>query len=795
MIKSYVKVAFRNLLKSKVTSFINIGGLAVGMAVALLIGLWVYYQFSYDRFLPGYKNIYQVRYKTHSNGEIFTQNSVCFPLADALRKDVPGIQYVVQADWMGEHGLVVGDKKIYSKGAMAGSDFLKAFQYQLLKGNPEQVLREPYSIVLTASSAKALFGDEDPVNKTVRIDNLHDLSVTGVMKDIPANSSLQFNYIVPFSYYVQAEDWVRQSQTEWGNNSFQTFVVLQPGISYAQVEPGIKFLLKKYNPVDFSALKTEVFMQPMKEWHLFTEFKNGQATGGLIDYVKMFGIIGILVLVIACINFMNLSTARSEKRAREVGIRKAVGSQRRQLIFQFLTESVVITFIAFVLSLVIVQLALPSFNMLTKTAITVPYSNGIFWCIMLTYVLITGLFAGSRPAFYLSSFQPVNVLKGVVKAGRMATLPRKILVVLQFSCSVALIISAIIVYQQIQYARSRPTGYDANRLMTTDVSHELSQNYQALKNEMLQDGIVTAVTKSSSPVTAIYSINDINNWPGKFPGETLSMATIAVSDTDYFKTLGIQIKEGRNFTGNIGADSLCMIINEAAVKRMRFTDPLDKRIEWGQTKQPARIIGVVKDALMASPFAAAIPTYFMFKATWENTITYRLSPNVNIHAAIAKLTPIFNKYNPAYPYIYHFVDETYQSKFDLETLIGKLAGIFASLAIFISCLGLFGLASYMAEQRRKEIGIRKVLGASVTQVWALLSKDFIVLVSISCLIASPVALYFLRGWLTNYDYRISIRPDVFIISGIMAIVITLVTISFQAIKAAIANPVRSLRTE
>ncbi len=414
---------------------------------------------------------------------------------------------------------------------------------------------------------------------------------------------------------------------------------------------------------------------------------------------------------------------------------------------------------------------------------------------MMSYVLATGLLAGSRPAFYLSSFNPVQVLKGTIRLGKSATLPRKILVVMQFSCSIALIISTIIVYQQLQYARARPTGYDINRLVITDDSYDLDRNYAALKQEMLQSGMVTDVTKSSSPVTAIYSINGIKDWQGKLPGETLDMATIAVSDTDYFKTLGITIKEGRNFEGNFDADSLSMIINEAAAKRMRFKQALNQSVDWWQTTKRARVVAVVSDALMQSPFDPAVPTYFMFKPTWANCIMYRLSPSVNTHVAISKLTAIFNKYDPSMPFLYHFADENYASKFDLEVLVGRLAGVFAGLAIFISCLGLFGLAAYTAEQRTKEIGIRKVLGATLSQVWVLLSKDFIVLVLIACVIASPIAFYFLHGWLQKYDYRIAIGAGVFIISGSMAVLITLLTISFQAIKAALMNPVRSLRTE
>ncbi|HYJ62926.1 MAG TPA: FtsX-like permease family protein [Parafilimonas sp.] len=687
-----------------------------------------------------------------------------------------------------------GDKKIFQNGAMEGSDFLKIFQYPFLKGNSNTALQDAYSIVLTESTAKALFGNEDAMNKTVRFDNYHDLKVTGILKDIPSNSTLQFNFIIPFSYAVQNFSWVKENFSNWRNNSFETFVALQPNISYAQVEPLLRELEKKYNPEDYKVNKAEVMLQPLKDWHLYSDYRNGVA-GGFIDYVKMFSIIGLLVLIIACINFMNLSTARSEKRAKEVGIRKSVGSHRSSLIYQFLIEAIFIAFIAFLFSLLFVVLVLPAFNSLTKSNISIPYNNTFFWLIIISYVLLVGLLAGSRPAFYLSSFNPVKVLKGTFQPGKTASLPRKILVVLQFSCSIALIISTIIVYQQIEYAKQRPAGYNANLLVSTDVSGSLQQNYEALKNEMLQSGLVTSVTKSSSPITDIWANQRIDNWEGKLPGESLDISTVGVSDADYFKTMGMQIISGRNFTGSLGADSLTVLLNEAAVKRMRFKQPLNQIITWHDVPQRVKVVGIVKDAVMASPFADAQPTIFAYTPDWSNVITYRLSPTVNTQTAIVKLTEIFNKYNPAYPFQYHFVDESYAAKFDIEMLIGKLAELFAGLAIFISCLGLFGLAAYMAEQRTKEIGIRKVLGASVPQVWTLLSKEFVVLIVISCVIASPVAYYYLHNWLQQYDYRITINPFVFIIAGIAAIVITIITISFQSIKAAIANPVKSLRTE
>jgi ABC-type antimicrobial peptide transport system permease subunit len=792
MIKSYLTIAWRNLTNNKVYSALNILGLAMGMAVALLIGLWVYYQSTYDRFLPGYQQVYQVRYRVENNGQASTYNSVSYPLAEVLKKDIPGIQYIAQTDWITDHGLVAGDKKLLLNGIMAGEDFLKIFQYPLVEGNPGDILKDMYSIVLTQSTARALFGNENPLNRTVRIDNSHDLKVTGIMQDIPENSSIRFHYIIPYSYFVATENWGRK----WWNNNLQTFISLQPNVAYEQVEPQLRTILKKYSIEEYKTTKAEVFFHPLSKLHLFTEFKNGVASGGFIEYVRLFGTIGLLVLLIACINFMNLYTARSERRAREVGIRKAIGSLRKSLILQFLIESTLITSIAFILSLLIVQITLPAFSTLTGANLHVPYNNGYFWLVMIGYVLLTALLAGSRPAFYLSSFKPIKVLKGPIHTGPGASLPRKILVTVQFTASIALIISTIIVYQQIRYAKDRSIGYDAHRLVMTGASPDITRNYDALKNELLQSNVVSGVTKSSSPVTAVWVVNGVDDWEGRQPNDNLGLGTIAVSDADYFRTMGMEIKEGRNFTGNRGTDSFTVILNEAAAKRLGYTAALGKSMlmKWYNPK-PVKVVAVVKDALMESPFAPVKPTLFVYDPGWSNIVTYRLSPTMPTSQAIVKLTSIFNKYNPSYPFTYDFVDESYAAKFGFETLINKLAGLFSILALFICCLGLFGLAAYTAEQRTKEIGIRKVLGASIGQVWLLLSKDFLLLVAISCMMATPIAFYYLHHWLQQYEYRITIHPWVFIMAGVVATGITLVTVSVHAIRAALANPVKSLRTE
>lgn len=796
MLKNYLKIAWRSLLKNKAYSLLNITGLAAGMAVALLIALWMVNEFSYDKFLPNYTRLYKVEMNfTNKHDGVRTIDGSPLPLVDVLRSEIPEIKQVAESDWMDKHSLMVGEKKINTNGAIIGSDFLNMFQYPLLQGHASTVLKDPYSIVLTASTAKALFGNEDPLNKMVRIDNQHDLKVTGILKDLPENSSLDFNYLVPFSFLDQTDNWVKRMRTNWNGIGFQLFVELQAEADYSQVVSKIKNIAYNHTAPELRFAKPEIILHPLKDWRLYSDFKNGKSVGGYIDYVYMFGSIGILVLLIACINFMNLSTARSVKRSKEVGVRKAIGSQRSNLIAQFLTESILITFIAFLFSMLFVQLALSPFNTLTGSTVSIPFSSAVFWVIMLAYVLLTGVLAGSRPAFYLSSFNPVKILKGNIQTGKGATLSRKFLVVLQFSCSIALIIGTLVIYRQIQFVKDRPTGYSADRLLMTDMSSDLNKNYEALKNDLLQTGMVESVANASSPVTNIYNHTAFNDWPGKSASdEIVSTGLVNVSDT-YFKTVGMQLKSGRNFSNNPDADSTNAIVNEAAIKRMGLKDPLNQPIVCGRDNK-VRIIGVVKDALMESPFTPVDPVIFIHGRKKDaSTMLYRLLPDVKIQDALVVFTKLFDKYNPAYPYSYRFVDDEFNQKFNLETLVGKLAGIFAGLAIFISCLGLFGLAAYTAEQRTKEIGIRKVLGASIAQVWMLLCKDFIVLVLLSSIVASPIAFYFLQNWLQEYDYRISIGPGVFILSAMAALLITLVTISFQAIKAAVTNPVKSLRTE
>ena len=788
MLKNYFLIAWRNLKRDKLFSFIHISGLALGMAVALLIGLWAWYFYSYDRFLPGSQQAYRVRLTFDYNDHVQTQTGAALPLADALRSKVPGIRYVAESNWFGQHGLSAGEHRLYLYGSGMGADFFRIFPFPFVEGDPGTALRDPYSIVLTQSAARALFGSEEALNKMVRYENTHDLKVTGVIKDPPGNSSLQFSYIMPFSFSELTDNGTKESRTDWYNTSFPIYVGLEPNASPEQVNRQIRGLVQGKEPKE--PAKIEVFLHPYTQWRLYGHFENGKPAGGFIEYVRIYSFIGVLVLLIACINFTNLSTARSEKRAREVGVRKVVGSQRKDLILQFLAESLLIAIIAFGIALLVAQLALPAFTKLVLVQLHIPFSNPIFWALMTGYVLLTGLLAGVRPAFYFSGFEPVKILSGTFTSGKSAAWSRKALVVVQFACSFALIIVTLIVYRQVKYAQERPTGFDKNGLIAADVSPDLQKNYEPLKNELLQSGLATSVTKSSTSLDGWAASFSIKDWPGRKKDEALEMGTTAVSD-NYFKTVGMTLKEGRDFKG--AEDTMSLVLNEAAVKRLHLAHPINALITIGYTATPMRVVGVVRDAMMGSPFEAAAPTLFVYNTGWAGAILVRMTPGKSLQDGVKQMSSVFAKYNPGYPFVYHFVDDEYAHKFDAETQAGQLAALFATLAILISCLGLLGLASYIAERRTREIGIRKVMGATPWRLWRLLSREFVLLVLISCVVASPVAYYFAHEWLAKYSYRIGIGPGVFVLTTGLALFITLLTISAQIIKAALVNPVKSLR--
>ncbi|AYB29997.1 ABC transporter permease [Chryseolinea soli] len=794
MLRNYLKIAFRNLLRNSSYSSINIGGLAAGMAVAMLIGLWVYDELTYNSYLPEYRRVAQVYQRQTINGQTFTQDAVPFPTGQELQKVYGGdFKYVVMSSWTNSHILSRGDTTITKTGNFMDVDAAKLLALKMIAGSHDG-LRDPNSILLSRSTARALFGDQDPINALMKVDNSLDVKVTGVYEDIPASNFDGLTFIVPWELYTIAQPWVKNVRDKWDTNSFQCFVQIADLADMTSLSK--KIIHAKYNRVDPDDKKfnAEIFLHPMKDWHLHSQWENGVATGGLIEYVWLFGIIGTFVLLLACINFMNLSTARSEQRGKEVGIRKSIGSLRKQLITQFLSESFLVVGLAFLLTIIIVSLCLPSFNTLAGKQMTLPFNHVGFWLASLAFMLITGMLAGSYPALYLSSFQPAKVLKGVMKAGRRATLPRRILVVVQFTVSVTLIIGTLVVYRQIQFTKDRPVGYDRNGLvMLQQKSTQFKGKFDVLRNELKGSGAVQEVAQSSSPLTQVWSNNGGFDWEGKDPGLQAGFATIW-STAEYGQTVGWKIVDGRDFSRDIASDTAAIIINQAAVKFMGIEDPVGKIVKWGEGYQ-YKIIGVVSDLLMESPFFDVKQTMY-FRATENDSwMIMNLNPALSTHEALTRAEQVFKQYLPGVPFDYQFADVEHAQKFAAEQRIGTLSGIFAGLAVFISCLGLLGLASFVAEQRTKEIGIRKVLGASVASLWQMLSKDFVILVLAACLIAIPLSYYFTHDWLKNYPYRTTISWWIYAATVAGALALTVMMVSFQAIKAALSNPVKSLRSE
>ncbi|HEV8513347.1 MAG TPA: FtsX-like permease family protein, partial [Cyclobacteriaceae bacterium] len=619
---------------------------------------------------------------------------------------------------------------------------------------------------------------------------------TGVYEDLPYNSTFRnMGYIVPWELYLITYKWIRKMENPWGSNFTQTFAQIADNADMEKVSA--KIVNVKFNKLkdeEDRKYKPEVFLHPMSKWHLYSDFKNGKNIGGRIEFVWLFGIIGVFVLMLACINFMNLSTARSEKRAKEVGIRKSIGSLRAQLISQFFSESLVVALLAFAVSLIFVQLALPMFNEVADKKLKLLWGNPLFWIAGISFSVLTGIIAGSYPALYLSSFQPVKVLKGTFRAGRFASLPRKVLVVLQFTVSVTLIIGTIIVFRQIEFAKNRPIGYDRNGLINVyeSASKEIHNHLEAVRNELKNSGAILEMTESGSPTTQVWNTNGGFTWKGKDPALAVDFPNNSVNH-DYGKTVGWTFKDGRDFSREYATDSSAFVINESAVKFLGFKNPVGEVLNWNN--KPYTIIGVIKDMIVESPYEPVRASLFHIDKDQGSLFILKLNPAKSTQESIEKIKSVFTKYDPAVPFEYKFVDEEYDRKFQSEVRVGKLASSFAILAIFISCLGIFGLASFVAEQRTKEIGVRKVMGASVVNLWGMLSKDFVVLVIISLLLAMPMAYYFMDGWLQKYDYRTGIAWWIFAASGVGALLITLCTVSYQSIKAALANPVNSLRSE
>ncbi len=797
MFKNYFKIAFRNLLKNKVYSVINISGLAIGMAATMLIGLWIFDELSYNDYFKEKDTIARVYQHASANNITVTGPAIPRPLEFAMREEFgDNFEHLIMSSWNFTRYVSYGNKNINIPGFYMQEGAVEMLELNILQGDRES-LKGTNSILLSEETAKTLFGSEDPIGKTVKVNNTNAAKVTAIFEDLPENNSFNgLKYLMPWKFYVATEEWARSERDNWSDNSFQMFAQINDNTNMEAITAKILDIKKRNSPEE-AEFNPQIFLFPMKDWYLRGDWENGMQTGGRIENVWLFGIIGVFILLLACINFINLSTARSEKRATEVGIRKSIGSQRSQLIFQFLAESFLIVLLAFVFAASIVLLSLNGFNNLASKTIVFPWSNLGFWLVSVIFIVLTAILAGSYPALYLSSFNPVSVLKGTFKAGRHSSLPRKILVVAQFTISVALIIGTLVVMDQIQFSKDRPTGYDKHGLVQIPVmSSEFVGKHDFMREQFINSGGATHMTTISSPTTQVWSHRNGFSWDSKPAGFQEDFAYTSVG-YDFVETLGLKLIEGRGFSREFATDSNAVILNKTAVKYMQIQDPIGKLIRHEDfDAPPMKIIGVIDDMIVQSPYSPVKQAMYEFEKL--GNISYynlRLNPNNSVSKNLGLIENTFKANFPNVPFQYHFVDEEYGKKFRSEERIASLARVFTALAIFISCLGLFGLASYVAEQRTKEIGVRKVLGASISQLWLLLSKDFITLVVIALVIASPLAYYLMSGWLQKFPYRTTLGWDVFMIACIGALVITLITVSFQAIKSATVNPVKSLRTE
>ncbi|QHT66453.1 FtsX-like permease family protein [Rhodocytophaga rosea] len=799
MIRNYLTIALRNMVRQHIHSFINITGLAAGMAVAILIGLWIYDELSFNTNHQNYDSIVKVYRKETWRGETQANTAHVTGLGTVLKNEYGDLfkQVVMVRAGIEDRVVASGDNKFTQSGYFMQPEGADMLTLQMVYGT-RQGLTNKKSILLSETLSKKLFGDTNPVNQIIKMDAKWDLLVTGVYKDLPKNSEFrEATYFAPLDLYL--DGWA--TIHEWENYHMYIYAQLQPEADYKQVSAIIKDAMLPHVDEERVASKPEVFLLPMSQWHLYSKFENGQnVTSEALTFVRLYGIIGMFVLLLACINFMNLSTARSSTRAKEVGIRKTIGSMRSQLVEQFLSESILVAFLAFILSVLLVFLALHWFNEVADKEMRILWNNPIFWLAAISFTCLTGILAGSYPALYLSSFHPIKVLKGTLRAGRYAAIPRKVLVTFQFSVYITLIIGTIIVYQQIQYAKNRPVGYTREGLVSLrPQSPEYQGKYQVLRDELKKTGVIEEAAQANYPVTNTYGWNGGFEWKGKDPrmDPDPSFNTISVT-YEYGKTVGWQFIAGRDFSREYATDKNAVVLNESAAKILGLENPVGEVLRWNPNwREPGtyQIVGVVKDMVKGSPFEPTDPSIIFLSEADMSWLYIRLKPNVSASEALPKIEKVFTSLIPSAPFDYSFADEEYNAKFRAEERIGKLASVFAFLAIFISCLGLFGLASFVAEQRTKEIGIRKVLGATLFDLWHLLSKEFVWLVMCALVIAAPIAWYFLSSWLENYAYRTQISGWIFVMAGIAALLITLCTVSFQAIKAALMNPVKSLRNE
>ncbi|MBB6238175.1 ABC-type antimicrobial peptide transport system permease subunit [Pedobacter sp. AK013] len=786
MFKLNLKIALRNLWRNKGFTLINLGGLAIGLASCMILLLYVAYEYGYDKQFKDYDKTYVLYNNQKTATETFS--FMAFPglLRDEIKDKVPGIAKVSRLSYA-EQMLISYNHNNFKKNAVfSDPDFTRIFDYKVLKGDKNTMLNSVDGVVLTETLAKNLFGNEDPINKTVKLDKKENLRVEAVIEDSPKNSTIHLDYIMSWKLYEKLNPWTKESG--WGNNYCMLFAQLQDNSFFDRANNQMKGMIKAHD----KEANGEPFMHPLSKWHLYDKFENGKNVGGKIDQLRIFFLLAFCILLIACVNFMNLSTAKSEKRAREVGVRKAIGSSRNNLVRQFMFESVLLTTLSMLLAFVLIEISLPYFNNLLGINLDINYSDYKFWTVFLGLTLLTAFIAGSYPAFYLSSFDPVKVLKGFKISGGSTLSIRKFLVVFQFVFAACLIVCTAVIYQQLNYIKNKPIGYNRANLVQISTEGEFSkkEKREILKDELLKSGAITASTEYSMSLTSGGNNTYGVSWPGKNEKDKI-LVNFRFTNLDLIKTTGMEILQGRDFSKDF-ADTANVIVNEALVKVMGMKDPVGKMITWDQ---PLRIIGVVKDYVMESPYQKAAPLLIAQNPGRATTIIMRLNDKNNITTSISKINEAVKRLNPSYPTEIRFVDDNFEWKFRDEKLLGTLSNWFGGFAIFISCLGLLGLALFMAEQRKKEISIRKVLGASTANILTLLNKDFIKLVAIANLIAFPLAYIIINKWLSGYEYRIPVSTLPFIAAISLSVIIAILTVSVQSIKVAKANPVDALKYE
>ena len=789
MIKNYFKIAWRNIKKHKGFSIINGGGLTLGIASCMLLMLYVTYHLGYDHQFKNLDNIYIVENNQPGDGKIYTFAATPGQAAATIKSEVPGVVQSARAETYSAGGLLTYNNNSFKKkGLFADPAFFSIFSYNFIRGDAVKSLTGVNSIVITQALAETLFGNNDPMGKIITRNNKVPLIVTGVIENIPANESYQFDFVIPYAQFEAEQPWTKI--VGWGSNFCQTYVQLKDAASLSRANAILAPMVGKHADGD----KNQLFLFPVAKLHLYDKFDNGKSAGGTIDQIHLFEVLALCILLIACVNFMNLSTARSEERAKEVGIRKAIGSGRSSLIWQFIIESLILSIASTIIAVVILFLCVPFFNELLQIKMTVPINEWYTWTIIIGVGVVTGLISGSYPAFYLSSFEPIKVLKGRFKGGKSALPVRKMLVVLQFTFAIFLITATICIYRQIQHVQNMGNGYNQNNLVEIPIEGSLDKKSDILINELKEKGAITNATQVSLSVTGSGNNTWGVDWQGKDPNSKI-LFDILNTGYDFTSTIGVKLIGGRNFSSQYPLDTAgkTVLVNEAAVAIMHLKNPVGAQIKY--QGMPVTIVGVYKDFVRGSPYEKVAPMISQYDMANAVAIAMRLNQANSITANISQINKSLKSINPAYPPIINFVNADFEKKFENEKVLGMLSNIFGGLAVIISCLGLFGLAAHAAEQRTKEIGVHKVLGATVTGITALLSKDFLVLVACAIPPAVGLSVWLLNDWLEKYQNRITLSWWIMAVASVITIVIALLTVSFQAVKAALANPVKSLRSE